>query len=156
MTNNTPIGTKKHRESTKPESHQMPKMFFLLLLLLQSSSSDRLVQICVTLSWWFSHKTEAFSTEQCTSLLVYFYRFEVLRGGSNCSPKNYGFLCDAIFFFTCMNAHKSLSHQPSLFTIPSAMWRLMANCLPHLLSSEAYSRDLFCHRSYSSLSWTHC
>ena len=32
-----------------------------------SSSSDGLVQICVTLSQWFSHKTVAFSTEQCTS-----------------------------------------------------------------------------------------
>ena len=29
--------------------------------------SDGLVQICVTLSQWFSHKTAAFSTEQCTS-----------------------------------------------------------------------------------------
>jgi len=29
-----------------------------------SSSSDGLVQICVTLSQWFLHKTAAFSTEQ--------------------------------------------------------------------------------------------
>jgi len=42
-------------------------------------------------------QTEAFSTEQCTSPSIYLYRFEVLRGGSNHSPKNYGFLCDAIF-----------------------------------------------------------
>ena len=67
MTNNTPSGAKKHRESTEPESHQTAKMFFFLLLLLSSSSSDGLVQICVTLSWWFSHKTAAFSTELCTS-----------------------------------------------------------------------------------------
>ena len=71
------------------QSHQTAKMFF-------SSSSDRLVQICVTLSWWFSHKTAAFFTEQCTSPLL-FSRFEVTRGDSNRSLKNYGFLCDAIF-----------------------------------------------------------
>jgi len=29
MTNNTPSGAKKHRESTKLESHQMAKMVFL-------------------------------------------------------------------------------------------------------------------------------
>ena len=34
MTKNTPSGAKKHRESTKPESHQTAKMFFFLLLLL--------------------------------------------------------------------------------------------------------------------------
>ena len=34
VTNNTPSGAKKHRESTKPESRQMANMFFSLLLLL--------------------------------------------------------------------------------------------------------------------------
>jgi len=34
MTNTTPSGAKKHRESTEPESHQTAKMFFFLLLLL--------------------------------------------------------------------------------------------------------------------------
>jgi len=33
MTNNTPSGAKKHRESTEPESRQTAKMFFFLLLL---------------------------------------------------------------------------------------------------------------------------
>ena len=61
-----------------------------------SSSSDGLVQICVTLSRWFSHKTAAFFTEQCTSPSL-FSRFEVMRGDSNRSLKNYGFLYDAIF-----------------------------------------------------------
>ena len=61
-----------------------------------SSSSDELVQICVTLSRWFSHKTAAFFTEQCTSPSL-FSRFEVTRGDSNRPLKNYGFLCDAIF-----------------------------------------------------------
>ena len=50
--------------------------------------------ICVTLSRWFWHKTAAFFTEQCTSPSI-FYRFEVSRGGSNRSLKN--FLCDTIF-----------------------------------------------------------
>ena len=61
-----------------------------------SSFSDGLVQICVTLSRWFSHKTAAFFTEQCTSPSL-FPRFEVTRGDSNRSLKNYGFLYDAIF-----------------------------------------------------------
>ena len=30
MTNNTPSGTKKHHESTEPESHETAKMFFFL------------------------------------------------------------------------------------------------------------------------------
>jgi len=37
--------------------------------------------------------------------------FEVMRGDSNRSLKNYGFLCDAIFFFTCTHAFKSLSNE---------------------------------------------
>ena len=77
MTNNTPSGAK----------------------------SIGLVQICVTLSRWFSHKT----AEQCTSPSL-FQRFEVTRGNSNYSLKNYGFLYDAIFF-ACMHAHKSLSNE---------------------------------------------
>ena len=32
MTNNTPSGAKKHRESTEPESRQTAKMVFFLLL----------------------------------------------------------------------------------------------------------------------------
>jgi len=70
--NSTPSGAKKHHKSTEPESHQTAKMFFFL----SSSSSDRLVQICVTLSRWFSQKTAAFFTEQCTSPSL-FSRFEV-------------------------------------------------------------------------------
>ena len=45
------------------------------------SSSDRLVQNCGTLSWWFSHKTVAsFYTKQCTSPSL-FHNFEVSWGG---------------------------------------------------------------------------
>ena len=48
MTKNTPGGRKKHRESIKPESHQMSKMFFILLSFSPSSSSSWLVQNCVS------------------------------------------------------------------------------------------------------------
>ena len=75
MTNNTPSGVKKHCESTEPESCQMAKMFFFLLS--SSTSSDRVVQNCVTLSQWFSHKTAAFYPEQCTSPLL-FHNFQVI------------------------------------------------------------------------------
>jgi len=85
MTNNTPSGAKTHRESTKLESHQTAKMFFF-----------GVVQICVTPSWWFTHKTPPFLTEQCTSPLL-FSRFEVTQGNSNCSLKNYGFHDNAIY-----------------------------------------------------------
>ena len=60
------------------------------------SSSDGLLQICVTLSRWFLHKTAAFFTEQCTSPSL-FSRFEVTRGDLNRSLRSYGFLYDAIF-----------------------------------------------------------
>ena len=58
MMNNTPSGAKKHHETTKPESCRTAKM-----LSFSSSSfsySDGIVQICVTLSQWFLHKTAAF------------------------------------------------------------------------------------------------
>ena len=87
MMNNTPSGAKKHRESSEPESRQIAKSFSL--------SSDGLIQICVTLSQWFSCKTAAFVTEQCANPSL-FSRFEVTRGDSNRSL-NYGFLYDAIF-----------------------------------------------------------
>jgi len=50
-----PVGAKKHHKNTKPESRQTAKMYFFL----SSSSSDGLVQICLTLSRWFSHTTAA-------------------------------------------------------------------------------------------------
>jgi len=55
-----------------------------------------------------SHETAAFFTEQCTSPSL-FHRFEVSRGDSNYSLKNYGFLY--AIFFTCTHAHKSLSNE---------------------------------------------
>ena len=40
--------------------------------------------------------------------------FKVAQGDSNRSLKNYGFLYDAIFLFTCTHAHKSLSTEMQL------------------------------------------
>jgi len=85
MTNNIPSGTKKHQR--KYRTRKSPKSS-------SSSSSDRLVQICVTLSRWFLHKTAALSSAPAHR---FFSMFEVTQGDSNCSQKNYGFLCDAIF-----------------------------------------------------------
>jgi len=90
MTYNTPSSAKKHRKSTEPKVARWPKCF------LSSSSSDRLVQNCMTLSRWFSHKITAFYTEQCTSPSL-FLNFQVSRGGSNRSLKNYGFISDNVF-----------------------------------------------------------
>ena len=41
MTNNTPSGAKKHRESTEPESHQTAKMFFFFFFFRRASSNLR-------------------------------------------------------------------------------------------------------------------
>ena len=65
---------KKHRKSTEPESCQTAKIFCFLSS--SCSSSDGLIQNRVTLWWWFSHKTAAFYTEQCTSPSL-FHNFEV-------------------------------------------------------------------------------
>jgi len=43
-----------------------------------------LVQHCMTLSQWFSHKTAAFYSKQCTSPSL-FYNFDVSRCSSNWS-----------------------------------------------------------------------
>ena len=101
MTKNTPSGAKSIAKVPNQKVTRRPKCFSLFQNVFlssssSSSSSDGLVQICVTLSRWFSHKTAAFFTEQCTSPSL-FSRFEVTRGDSNRSLKNYGFLYDAIF-----------------------------------------------------------
>jgi len=108
MMNNTPSGTKKHHMSIEPESRQMAKMFFFFFFFFfffRWASSN-----FMNLSRWFSHKTAAFPTEQCTSPSL-FSRFEVSQGSLNCSLENYGLPCNAIFFFTCMHVHKSLSNK---------------------------------------------
>ena len=111
-TNNMPNDTKKHCESTEPESCQIAKMFFFLSssssfssssYSSSPSSSDELVQNGMTLSQWFPHKTAAFYTEQCTSPSL-FHNYEVSQGALNQSLKSYslyGFICTAIFFNYC-------------------------------------------------------
>jgi len=71
MTSKTHSGTKKHHESTKPESCQTVKKV-LLSSSPSSPSSDGLVR-------QFSHKIAAFYTEQCTSPSL-FHNFEDSRG----------------------------------------------------------------------------
>jgi len=115
MTNNTPSGARKHRESTEPESRQTAKTFsFFFFTKFSASSSDGLVQICVTLLRWFSHKTAAFFTEQCTSLdqPIAFFQFEVIPGDSGEPLTEELWLpLRRQFFFTCTHAHKSLSNE---------------------------------------------
>jgi len=74
MANKTPSSAKKRHESTKPESCQTAKIGFLLL----PSYMLHVVQNCVNLSQWFSHKTATFCMEQCMSPLL-FLHFEVTR-----------------------------------------------------------------------------
>ena len=83
------VGQKSITKLPNQKVARWPKYF----LPSSSSSSDRLLQNCVTLSWWFSHKTAAFYTEQCTSPSL----FEVSWGSSNWSLNKYGFISDAIF-----------------------------------------------------------
>ena len=81
MMNNTPSGAKKHHESTEPESRQTAKMFFFF----RWASSN----LCYFHDW-FSHKTPAVFTKQCTTPSLS-SMFEVTRGDTNRSLKNYGF-----------------------------------------------------------------
>jgi len=60
MTNNTPSGVEKHRESAELESQQTAKMFSFF------SSSDGLVGNCVTFMMAFAQNNSIY-TEQCTS-----------------------------------------------------------------------------------------
>ena len=71
----------------------------------------------------FLHKMAAFFTKQCTSPSL-FSRFEVTRGDSNCSLKNYGFLYDS-------SVHNSTLH---LFDVERYVgWGCILNCF--MLSS---------------------
>jgi len=92
MTYNIPSCAKKHRKQkrkTKRKKVTRQPTSFL------SSSSDRRVQKCMT-PWWFSGKTAAFYTEQCTSPSL-FHNHEVSWHGSNRSLNDYGFISNAIF-----------------------------------------------------------
>ena len=55
-----------------------------IVFFLSSSTSDGLVQNCVTISQWFSHKSAtAFYSEHCTSPSL-FHNCEVSQGTLNC------------------------------------------------------------------------
>ena len=77
--------------------------FFFLLLLL----SDGLAQRRLNPSWWFSHETAAFYTEQCTSPSLFrnLRVFTMVPGGCSCPLNNYGFFSHAIFSFVRMRDH---------------------------------------------------
>ena len=102
----TQLCEKKHSIST----YQTRKSFFFFLLL----QMGYVVQNCMTLSQWVSHKTATFYTEQCTSPSL-FHNFEVTRGASNWSLKNYGFSLMPSFF-TCMHVQKSLSNKTNYYS----------------------------------------
>ena len=72
-------------------------------------SSDELVQICMTLSRWFSHKTTAFSAEQCTSPSLFLQLWSLTRQFKPVTEELWLHL-QCHFFFTCMHAHKSLNN----------------------------------------------
>ena len=67
-------------------------------------SSDRLAQYCVNLSCWFTHETAAFSTEQCTTPLL-FHNFEASQGARshthlNTTASNLGH--HFLYLYLCM------------------------------------------------------
>ena len=76
------------------------------------SSSDELVPLqnwgCVTMIFTQNSSIFHWALHQPIN---FFYSFEVSRGSSNWSLKNYGFICNVIFFFTCTHAHKALSNE---------------------------------------------
>jgi len=114
MTNNTASGAKSIAKVPNQKVARGPKSFSsssssFFQASSASSSSDGLVQICVTLSRWLSHKTAALFTKQCTSSSFFHVRSHTRR--FNRSLKNYGFIYDAIFFFACTHAYKSPSNE---------------------------------------------
>ena len=97
MTYKTPSSTKKHCESTEPESRPTAKMLFFfsfLLFLFVSFFIQACSKLCDFFTMVFMQST-AFYTEQHTHPLL-FYNFEVLWGTSNQSRRNFGFICKAI------------------------------------------------------------
>ena len=126
MTKNTPSGAKKHREGTEPESHQTAKMFsfFFFFFFFRWASSN----LRDSFTMVFAQNSSIF-TEQCTSPSL-FSRFEVTRGNSNRSLKNYGFLYDAIFLHMIVQERTSrflVGHRPPcvyhLSTWRNRTWR---------------------------------
>jgi len=53
--------------------------YFSFCFFLSSFFRQDIAQYCVNLSWWFTHETASFFTEQCTTPLL-FHNFEVSQG----------------------------------------------------------------------------
>jgi len=107
MTNKTPNGARKHRESTQLNSSKTVKLFFFFLSFFLSS--DGLAHYCVNLSRWFTHETAALYTGQCTTPSL-FHNFEVSRGARSHSLKYYGFLFETPFsLFVLTHAHLKIT-----------------------------------------------
>ena len=109
-TNNMPNDTKKHCESTEPESWQTDKMFFFFFF-------PSFTWACLKIILWLFHddfptKQQHF-TELCTNPSLNLSQLWILRGTSNRSQNKCGFIGDDIFFI-CMHAHDILNKKLGL------------------------------------------
>ena len=109
MTNNTPSGAKKHRESTEPESRQTPKMFFLFFIFFFRRASSNLLYAFTmvfaqnsSIFHWAVHQPIAF-----LHVRSHTRRFEPLTEELWLPLRRH-------FFFLCTHAHKSLSNKMQL------------------------------------------
>ena len=93
-------------------SQNRQKMFFFLL-----SSSDGLARYCKNLSQWFTHKTAAYYSEQCT----------VSQGACSHSLKSYGFQFGTPFAL-CMCTWRSLSNDLKLLLKTTELVGLQLAC----------------------------
>ena len=94
--NNMPSGAKKHRESTKPESHLKAKCFSFFFLFRLASS--------MLYARSFFVQTAAFYTEQCTnSLLFHLKSHKMVRTG------HWRTMASFPTQFSSLHAYKSLS-----------------------------------------------
>ena len=111
MTNKTPNGARKHRESTQPNSSKTAKFFFIFFLSFFRRASSILRQPLTLV-----HETAAFSTEQCTTPSL-FHNFEASQGARSHSLKHYGFQFGTPFsLFVLTHAHLKITSQYALLS----------------------------------------
>jgi len=84
----------------------------------------------------------------------FFSTLEVISQFAQQGEKVY--LCFMTFTAQCSTQWKGMGLIKAWYNHPKCKVKVNGQLLLHSLSSEAYFRDLFCHWSYSSLSWTHC
>jgi len=84
------------------EQHTQWRFFFFFFRQASSNLRDSFRMV-------FSQSSSIF--HRAVHQPIAYFQVSSSRGGSNRSLKNYGFLCDAIFFFTCTHVHKSLSNE---------------------------------------------